>query len=55
MSAPNINPNHVYAVSAGATAVSWISNLDTFLHIVASLAVILTVVATYVRSLKDKK
>jgi hypothetical protein len=41
MSFPTINPNHAFAVSAGTyTAATLLTQLDTILHIVASLVVI---------------
>lgn len=58
MSAPNINPNHAYAITAGATAMSWVNGFDVFLHILASIVVIasgLTAIFTYVRNARTKK
>jgi hypothetical protein len=52
MSFPTINPNHAYTVAAGATAVSWVPMLDTLLHILASLVVIVSgtiAIINYVR------
>lgn len=38
----SINPNHAYAIAAGASAVSFLTQFDTFLHVVASLVVIVS-------------
>jgi Flp pilus assembly protein TadB len=50
----DINPNHAYAVTAGATAVSWsITNVHITLHILASVVVIvsgLLAIVTYLRT-----
>lgn len=51
----NINPNHAYAVSAGATAVSWLASIDTILHVVASLIVIVSGLIAIVNFKRSKK
>jgi len=59
MSVPTSStPNVAYAVSAGTSVVPYLVNLDTFLHILASVVVIvsgLIAIWTYVRNRNLKK
>jgi hypothetical protein len=49
----NYTVNHTYAAVAGATLVSWLPIADTALHILASLAVLVTVILTYLTRKKQ--
>lgn len=50
MTLPTINPNHAFAISAGTyTAATLLSQLDTILHIAASLIVIVSGLLVFFR------